>query len=352
MKRLCATRQPGGRLGLFEEETPELRPGCVLVRVNCSLVSPGSELGGWDAVRSGKGKEGPGQVFGYSNAGIVEAIGEGVAKFKPGDRVAAIGAGFAVHATHAIVPQGLVVPLPDEVSFEAGSYTMLLATALHGLRRANLQFGDYVSVVGLGLLGVLCARLSELAGHRAIGWEPGQARCAIAKHFGVTNVVQSRVEDVIARTNEFTRGQGLDASIWALSGNADKVWDATMQCMKLSADGHREGRIVVVGHPEFSFKTRPMANVDVVQASRTGPGYHDTAWELGAAYPDVFVRWTTARNVEWCLQLIAEKKLDVTRLTTHRVALGSAEKAIPGILASGEEVLGLVFTMNEEHPSC
>ena len=137
-------------------------------------MSPGTELGGWRGLAqqqaSPRPDAGP-RPFGYSSAGVVIEVGEGVARFRPGDRVAAIGGRYARHATYAVVPHHLCVTVPDAVTFDQGAYAMLAATALHALRRGSPALGEYCCVVGLGIVGQLTARFYQLAGCYVIGWD-------------------------------------------------------------------------------------------------------------------------------------------------------------------------------------
>ncbi|NIM95615.1 MAG: oxidoreductase, partial [Anaerolineales bacterium] len=107
--------------------------------------------------------------LGYSSAGTILEIGEGVSDFKVGDRVACAGGGFAVHAEYAVVPKNLMAPLPDQVPFEAGAFATLGAIAMHGFRLADSQIGERVVVIGLGLLGILAAQIARAAGCRVFG---------------------------------------------------------------------------------------------------------------------------------------------------------------------------------------
>jgi len=106
--------------------------------------------------------------LGYSSAGAVVAVGDGLTQFKVGDRVVCAGGGYAVHAEYAVVPGNLLAALPDEVDFDAGAFATLGAIALHGYRLAGAQLGERVAIIGLGLLGLLAAGIARAAGcHRA-----------------------------------------------------------------------------------------------------------------------------------------------------------------------------------------
>ena len=90
-----------GRISVIEQAIPVPGAGEVLVEVTASMVSPGTELGGISRRRESPGDT-PAKPFGYSNAGIVTALGEGVDRLTIGQRVACMGGGYAQHATHEI----------------------------------------------------------------------------------------------------------------------------------------------------------------------------------------------------------------------------------------------------------
>lgn len=341
-----------GTLRRAAEPVPEVAPGTVLVAVRASLVSPGSELGGWEALKRlrQQPEDRPPKRIGYSNAGIVLSVGEGVTRLLPGQRVACVGAGYALHTDFAVVPQNLVVPLPDSLSFEDATYAMLLATALQALRRTEPAFGDWVAVAALGLVGLLTARFFQLAGCRVIGWDTQEARLAHARQLGISETVQVGREDPVARTRAFTCGEGLDHGLIALGGDAERPFRALMDCLKVTPDGHPMGNIVIVGGAEFPYH-KNLTNVNLLRSSRTGPGYHDADWEHGADYPPVHVRWHTRNNIALCLEKAAAGEIAVSALTTHVIPFAEAETRSEAALEDPSGILGMVFTMeNRENP--
>ncbi len=348
-----------GTFRLTEKELPDLEKGMVLIKARSSLVSPGTELkgpvsrgskatGGWRGLRELQLNPDPEmepKPFGYANAGEVIAIGEDVTTVKVGDKVAAIGARYAQHSDYSVVPQNLVVPLPDGCSYEQGAYGMLLATALQAVRRAEPELGQNVAVAGMGIVGLLTARLFQLAGCYVIGWDTLEARLENARSLGINETALVGQEDPIEKTMAFTRQRGLDISVVALGGDAEKPAHALEKCMKVSPDGHPMGTMVIVGGAEFPF-TRSLTNMDIRRSSRTGPGYHDKAWERGANYGDVFIPWTTRSNLELCLRLVAEGNIAVEKLTTHKVPFDQCEELVAEITKDPDTILGMVFEFN------
>jgi len=135
---------------LTEEKLAAPPPGQVQVEVRASLISPGTELGRVGALRQAKEpapQEGKPRPFGYANAGVVTQVGEGVSDVHPGDRVACMGGGYALHADAVHVPVNLTAPVPEGVDFESAAFAHLAATALHAMRRVAPLFGENGMVV-------------------------------------------------------------------------------------------------------------------------------------------------------------------------------------------------------------
>jgi polar amino acid transport system substrate-binding protein len=350
MKRNVVATTSDGRFTVIEQPVPDLEPGMVLVEVRAALVSPGSNLrGGWRAFaarRGGPAGDAPPNPLGYANSGVVLDVGDGVESLDKGDRVACIGGGYALASNYAVVPHRLCIRLPDAVSHEDGAYGMLGATALHALRRGAPGLGEFVAVVGLGIVGQLTARLYQLAGNYVIGWDTIPFRVRLAEGWGIDTAVLVGTDDEIEATGAFTGGRGLDGAVLAFGGDGNQAVRALGRCMKVAPDGHPMGTIVVVGNPNFEYRSHEagMTNIDIRRASRVGPGYHDDAWERGADYPPVFMRWTTRTNLELTVRLIAERKLQVSALTTHTIPMDRVEQDTPALLDDPDQVLGVVFT--------
>lgn len=335
-----------GRGRVLRRRVPEPGAGMVLVSVRASLISPGTEL---NAARQARAAPAAGSrppaPFGYQNAGVVLETGAGVSGIGRGDRVACMGAGYALHADYTVVPQNLCARLPDNVSFEEGAFAHLAMTSLHAIRRGRPEAGEYLLVAGLGLVGQLAARLGQLSGAYVMGWDLFPRRVETARRWGIDEALVTGGEEAAGRAADFTRGNGFDMAVLAFGGEATAALGAIAGVMKLSPDGHRMGRICMVGGATVTCRWGTgLGNLDLLSCARTGPGYHDPEWETGArGYPPVFVRWHTRAAMELVLRLISERKLDVACLVTHRLPVEEIDRAVSAHLESPGETLGTVL---------
>ena len=344
MQRKVAAIDGRGQGVCLEEAMPALGPGEVKVRVEASLISPGSELGRVGAMRENPQPNRPPRPFGYSNAGIVEEIGASVEQFEVGQGVACMGGGYALHADWACVPQNLCAAIPAGVGFAEAASVHLAATGLHAVRRTAPLYGENGIVVGLGLVGQFTAQFAQLSGCHVLGVDRWARRRSIARQVGVEGVVDPAGEDVVERAGEFTRGYGMDFGVVAFGGEASEAFAAIYQSLKQAPDTHRMGRVVLVGGARVAHGFgAALGNVDVRSAARTGPGYHDPVYERGSAYPEVFVEWPTQRNLAECLRAMAAGKLCVQPLYTHEFALEDIAAAVDVLVESPAEALGVVL---------
>jgi predicted dehydrogenase/threonine dehydrogenase-like Zn-dependent dehydrogenase len=365
-----------GVIQVAEVPVPRLLPGCVLVRIAASLVSAGTErassefasknlvqkaqarpdlvrevlnkvrrdgvLSTLQAVRTRLDQP---TALGYSSAGTVLAVGDGVTDLLAGDRVACAGAGYAVHAEVACVPRLLCAKLPaPQVSFEEAAFTTVGAVALHGIRVAEVKLGEVVGVIGLGLLGQLTAQMLRAAGCRILGMDIAPTRAQLAVQSGATAATSSPSE-FLEMCLEHTHGCGVDAVlITAETASSDPV--------NLAGQVARDRAVVTavgtVGM-DIERKTYYEKELDFRISRSYGPGRYDAVYEQkGRDYPIGYVRWTETRNMEGFLQLLCDGKLDVKSLITHRVPIAEADRAYQIITGRlHEPSLGVIFTYPE-----
>ena len=332
-----------GRITVEQQPVPAPKPGQVQIEVKASLISPGTELGGVVRRRQNP-SEAPPRPFGYGNAGVVTGCGEGCEDFAIGMRVACIGGGYAEHASQACVPRNMAAPIPDGVSFEHAAFACLGATALNAIRRAELLLGENVAVVGLGPVGQLACQWARLNGCHVMALDRLPMRLDRARQAGVHSAVNTGQEDAVAISQTFTRGYGMDAAVMAFGGDGTEAFKMLVRMMKITPDTHRMGRIVNVGGARIDHAfAAALGNLDVRSAARTGPGYHDEAWEHGKDYPPVFVPWTTRRNIEEFLRFVEAGEIHVEPLVTHRVPIDQAPEACERLIQTPNEALGVVI---------
>lgn len=343
--RRVAAIDGSGRGVLLEQERTPPEAGCVQVEVGASLISPGTELGRVAGLRTEPKPEAEPRPFGYANAGVVAAVGAGVEGVQVGDRVACMGGGYALHADWTTVPVNLTVKIPNGVSFEQAAFAHLAATALHAIRRAAPVFGENGMVVGLGLVGQLTSQFGQLSGCHVLGVDRFEMRRSLALGCGVEAVAGADGEDPVELAAQASGGFGMDFGVIAFGGNATGAFEQIVASLKKAPDTHRMGRIVIVGGAriEHGFAAA-LGNVDVRSAARTGPGYHDDDWERGADYPPVFVEWPTTRNLSECLRAVADGRLNVDALITHRFGLADIGQAVDELVERPQDALGVVLT--------
>lgn len=343
MTRKFAAIDGAGVISVEEGPMPEPGRGEILVEVRASVISSGTELGGVKGRRENPGSSGP-RPFGYQNAGDIIAKGEGCDEYQIGDPVACMGGGYAFHTTHACVPKNLSVPIPAGISYEEAAFNHLGATGLHAVRRAQLDIGENVVVVGLGLVGQMTTQIARISGAHVMGLDRFPLRLETAKRTGSDIVVNAQSEDPVELAKEFTRGYGMDAAFVCFGGDANEAFRQIVQMMKKSPDTHVMGRTVIVGGASVSHGFgASLGNMDIRSSARPGPGYHDEEYERGADYPPVFVQWTTRRNLEETLRFAAEGKLKIKPLISHEFSLDDAPEACEKIIQTPQETLGVVL---------
>ena len=277
--------------------------------------------------------------LGYSSSGTIIALGDGLQGFKVGQRVACAGGGYAVHAEYVSVPKNLLTPLPDNVDFESAAFTTLTAIALHGFRLAQIQLGERVAVIGLGLLGLLAVQIARSAGCAVFGIDLDARRVALAQQLGATAVLRSQAEDMV---QGFSRGRGCDAVLICADTPSD---DPVILAGSLARDRARVVAIGAVGL-QLPRKIYYEKELTFLNSRSYGPGRYDPVYEEGGQdYPIGYVRWTENRNLEACVDLFACGTIDIHPLITHRFAIEQASQAYDLITGKmTEPFLGVLLT--------
>lgn len=360
-----------GALEVADVPAPALQRNTLLVHSKASLISIGTErymlelgkksllgkaLARPDLVRQVVNKvrsEGLAEAYrqamgrldspvplGYSAAGVVAAVGDGVSGFAEGDRVACAGSGIASHAEVLCVPHTLAVKIPSGVSFEAASFVAVGGIAMHTVRMAQITFGERVAVLGLGLLGQIAVQILGAAGCQVCGLDVVRDKVDMALTHGAQSGAVIGHDDVTSVMRAFSDGQGADAVLIFASSESNEP-------IELAAEITRpRGRIVVPGLVGLDIPRKIFyeKELNFVVSRAWGPGMYDPQYEAGKIdYPLPYVRWTAQRNMEHFLALLADGRVTVDHLITHRYPIEQAVSAYEMIMSSREPVIGVVL---------
>lgn len=345
-----------------EVPAPGLRAGEALVRTHATLISAGTERmllefgkGNWlqkarqqpdkvrqivDKIRTDglvatleavEAKLDQPVALGYSNVGTV--IESDV--YAAGTRIVSNGP----HAEMVRVPKNLTAAVPTGVKDDAAAFTVVGAIALEGIRLLAPTLGETIAVSGLGLIGLIAVQLLKANGCRVIGIDLDEWKLALAESFGAETVNLAQGADPIAAAERITGGCGVDGVLITAATHSDEpVHLAAQMCRK-------RGRIVLTGVTGLQLSRDDFYKKEIsFQVSCSyGPGRYDAAYEKeGHDYPAGYVRWTAQRNFEAVLQMMAEGRVRVEPLITHRFSFDSAGEAY-ALLNSDERYLGVLL---------
>ena len=278
--------------------------------------------------------------LGYSSAGVVVEAGRD-SGFNVGDRVACGGAGFANHAEFDYVPRNLMVKIPDGVSFEDASCATVGSIALQGVRQCEVNLGESVAVIGLGLMGILAVQMLKASGCRVVGFDPNPSRCKLAEEMGCDRAVS---DNFAAECMAFSGGFGVDAVLITAATHSDEPVTVAAEISR------KKGRVVATGLVGMNLPRDQYykKEVDFRLSCSYGPGRYDPVYEeQGIDYPFGYVRWTEQRNMAAFLQLVAEGKVTPSKLVTHRFKFDDALDAYQVLLGIKKEpYLGIVLDYN------
>jgi 2-desacetyl-2-hydroxyethyl bacteriochlorophyllide A dehydrogenase len=302
-------------------------PGEVQAAAWFTLISPGTERGwlsGEIGFPTAPGFAG-GFPFrpGYSFAGSVVACGRGVEGFRPGDAVITAGFGTGCHSEVVTLPAEVFTPVPEGVPLERAAWFGLGDVAVFGARRARIEVGESVAVLGQGPIGLLTTQVARLSGALpVVALDPAANRRELAAALGADVVLDPA-----------------GAAAWFDS--FDVVLELTARrepldlAMQLVA---RAGRIVMVTAQSEPYTTDLHAGLFMKGASLTGV--------FTGARPQHDSRpgsWTVARDVDTFLRLLAAGRIDVDSLVTHRLNAEDAPAAYDMLLAGDPAMVGALL---------
>jgi len=234
---LCKEYGPPRSLVVEEVESPEPGPGEVKLRVHACGVNFPDIL-----MMAGKYQSKPDMPFspGGEVSGEVVAVGEGVDRLRPGQRVLGM-AGHGGMAEEICLPAVAVVPIPDSMDYEtAAGFILTYGTSYHALKqRARLGQGETLLVLGAaGGVGLAAVELGKLMGARVIAAASSAGKLELAGEYGASEFINYTEENLKERVKALTGGRGADVIYDPVGG---ELFD---QCMRSVA---WKGRVLVIG---------------------------------------------------------------------------------------------------------
>jgi (R,R)-butanediol dehydrogenase/meso-butanediol dehydrogenase/diacetyl reductase len=312
---------------IVEEGEPARSPGRIKVRLRyCSVVmeNVGLHTGTDPRLRR------PGHPLyrGYPQPQAGEVIAEVVelapdlgpeaAGLRVGDRLAA----YAPYHEVQLVTPGAWVKVHPRVAPEAAISQAFAGTTLHAVRRARLEIGDDVLVIGAGPMGALLPAWARLGGAaRIIVADLHPRRLEVAGRLGATHPVNPRETDLAAAVQEITEGNGPDVVFDA--GNTAATFPLALELAR------PQGKVVVL-----SWHTQPVTiddvtrdfyhkELEIIATRATGPA---------AAYRSPYVRWTGAESQRLIARWMAEGRFDPSPIVTGRRPLEDFVPAMEDLL--------------------
>ncbi len=280
-----------------------------------------------------EGQLGSGGILGHEVSGTIEKVADNVTEHKPGERVVAHHhvpcyecadccngnytlcnkfkrtnidpCGFAEYfrVPQYNVSRGAVIPLPPELSFEEGAMIEPASCCIRAIRRANVEQGDNILVVGLGPTGLTQIQLLRHATTGKIfGSDIVEARLRLGKRLGADDTINALEEDVQAHIGNITK-DGVDLAIVS-TGNEKALSQAFSSVRK-------GGRILLFGAPSH------------------GASYQLNVSELFSRQITLLSSYSCVEaEMEEAIRLVSEKRLDLKSLITDRFKIRDAKKAM------------------------
>ena len=264
---------------------------------------------------------------GYSMSSVVIEAGPGVTRFGQGDRVAT----STPHAQRFVVPASDAVAIPDDVTDEQAAWMSLACTTQLGVRRAELQLGETVGVIGLGLLGQLVVQYLRLSGAaRIVCIDTAAERLELARRHGATDVINDTAGAAGDRIAQLTGGRMLDV-VFDITGHHEVLAAASTLVRPL-------GRLVLLG--DSPSPSRQRLGPRIVGDSISVLGVHASAAPAVASLRDP---WTIEAMTELFFVFLRTGRMDVDSLVSHRFSPDAAAEVYARLQQDRSGYLGVMF---------
>ncbi|MGV8895994.1 MAG: zinc-dependent alcohol dehydrogenase [Rhodoglobus sp.] len=264
---------------------------------------------------------------GYSMTSVVVAVGPGVTRYAAGDRVAS----QTPHAQRFTVPMTDAVPVPDDITDDQAAWISLACTTQLGVRRAELQLGETVGVIGLGLLGQLVVQYLSIAGAgRIVCIDPSAERLGLAGVSGGSDLMCVDAGAAKAEVAELTGGRMLDV-VFDVTGHHSVLAPASSLLRP-------RGRLILLG--DSPSPSRQSLGPRIVADSISILGVHGSTAPEQATLSDP---WTLEAMTELFFHFLRTGRMNVDSLVSHRFTPDQAPEVYANLQQDRSAYLGTLF---------
>lgn len=319
--------------GVVELQTapmPVVQAQQLLIRTRVSLISPGTERAFFLSLPNTTNNY-P-HYPGYSNIGTVVACGSKVSNWQVETRVASA----ALHVGYAAIDADKCVPVPDGLAEEEAVFFNLTSIAMQGVRKARIELGEPVVVIGAGLIGLLAMQLARLNGALpVITVDTDERRLTFARQ--VNADLALRVDEQLSESVTAHCGASGAAVVIEATGHPEAILTA----FALARPG---GRVILLGSTRGETEQVNFYR-DVHKKGLTVIGAHNIARPLVESAPGW---WIAQEDQRIALQLLALGRLNVRPLTTHHFGFDEAPTAYTQLQQWDTNTLGMILDWREK----
>ena len=306
----------------------------VLVRTVYTVISAGTERANLIGEINISGKiEDCNDRFprklGYCGVGVVEKVGKGITKVKPGDRVVTY---FGKHSQFNILPETHVFPIRQSNVTDLDAALMVIAGfPAEGVRKARIEYGESAMIVGLGILGLIGVKLAQLAGAvPVIAVDPNPERRELAMQYGADHALDPTAPDFRETLLSLTGGRGANVVVEA-SGNSKALRQALRCCAPMA-------RVTLLGCTREPDTYDLYHDVHFPGISMIGA--HNFARPKVESYPG---NWTAEDDIQAMLRMISYGRMDLKPLISEIHSPNEAPEVFDRLANDPKFPIGVAF---------
>lgn len=277
------------------------------------------------------------KALGHSCSGKILAVGKKVTKFRPGDYVACAGNGFASHADIVCIPENFAIKLKDRSLLQQASFITIGGLAFDAVKKAQLQIGQTVCIVGLGLLGQLIAQIAKLSGCKVIAIDSHEFYLKKAEELGINTTLNPSQVHIEQEISYITNHAGADCTI--ITQYIDQILEQAISYSK------QQGRIVLCQYKQpinLNYNQLYLKEINIINIPSTmqdelflAQKQIDAEQHISPALQE------HCKSLATFIRLLEDGLIAIKPLISHVMSINDVEKAYQ--IAQNKNSLGLVL---------